>query len=167
MNNRNILLFGSSIINRWNNLKINNYNIINKGIIRLKTFDLLNHSNNYLNYIQLYNPIYIIIYIGGNDIRHDINNEIIYNNIIKFIKNINNKIKIILISILKFRSLKKNDIQYVNNKLKLYLLKNNNVFINVNRQLNNIKYFEYDNIHLNNLGYVKLNNIISKIIKDF
>ena len=37
----NVVLLGSSIIKQWNNIKVNNFNIINRGISRLTTNKLL------------------------------------------------------------------------------------------------------------------------------
>jgi lysophospholipase L1-like esterase len=158
---KNILLIGSSIIYRFRNCKIKNYNIINKGISGLITnkFDKKFDTN------QKYD--YMILYCGNNDIKKNIDKKEVVTNIEQYIdkfQKIFPNTKIIILSILTSpRNHELNlidDIQYINQKLKKI---NNIYYLNINRQLTNKKYY-YDNIHLNNDGYEKLNNLLNKLI---
>ena len=51
------------------------------------------------------------------------------------------------------------EIDYINNKVRTYTKTLENVvYINVNRELSNPKYFQKDGMHLNTIGYEKMNN---------
>lgn len=82
----------------------------------------------------------------------------------------NNFTNFIFISIIK--SLKKRlfpeqiiEIDYVNNLIKKFCIKNNIKYINVNKELKNKKYYEEDNNHLTEEGYNKINKKILGLIK--
>jgi lysophospholipase L1-like esterase len=167
-----ILLVGSSIVNRWKNIqkKFCDKQIINLGGEGIKTNELLDES--YFNKILNYNPKYIIYYCGGNDIQKNFVKEYIYNNIKLFYTKINmiygSNVKIIFLSIIKSpkkRIEKKVDnINYINNKIK-YLCKNNNsVYLNINKELKNINFYKKDMNHLKIIGYNKINEKLAKYI---
>ena len=172
-----ILLLGGSIIKKWNTLKISNkkYVIINKGISRLVTKNLL--SKKYLEklYVQKC-PKYIIICVGSNDMKYtsnDLTIDKVYldkslNNIILFInilKKMFNNSKIIFISLIKspymYENNKIKNINYFNKKLfKICKLEKNVIYVNLNRYLDNKIYF-YDKMHLNEYGYDIINKNIN------
>jgi lysophospholipase L1-like esterase len=175
-----ILLLGSSIIKKWNNpLHLLKMIIINKGISRLVTRNLL--SKKYLSKLYLRkHPKYIVIYIGGNDMQYtndklDIDNVYLdksLNNISVFInilqKMFNNS-KIIFISVIKspymYENNKIKNINYFNKKLsKICKLEKNVIYVNVNRYLDNKMIFYDDKIHLNEHGYAIMDKCISSKI---
>ena len=95
---RNILLVGSSIINRFLTCNIDGYQIINKGVERALTSDFL--TNSYLQKLRSFVPDiptietspsletnyeYMIYYCGNNDIKHGIVIDEIIQNINRFI----------------------------------------------------------------------------------
>ncbi len=180
----NILLFGSSIIKKWANPPMINKKtiIINKGMAGYITKNLL--ETKYLQDIFLlkkYNPKYIIIYCGSNDIRKYTNNKLdidynllndSYSNILLFINIIKKIFKnstIILISIIKsplmYELNKISNINYFNKKLLNYVAHEKNIlYVDVNKDLDNkVKYFEKDKLHLNYDGYEKMNKNIYKL----
>jgi len=103
--NIDVLFVGSSIVNRWKNIKKKfcDKKIINLGGGGIKTHEILEES--YFNKILNYNPKYIIYYCGGNDIQKKIIKEYIYSNIKLFYSKINSiygiNVKIIFLSIIK------------------------------------------------------------------
>lgn len=157
-----ILLLGSSIIRKWKNFTANQKNeeIINMGISGLKTSNL----PKYLEKIPNIHPEYILFYCGGNDLLHNGNKHDVVNNIkmgldnlvIKFPKS-----KIIVISLIKSPIMyngKINDIDYINNSIRIYSKIIHNIqYVNVNRILCNKDFFMEDGLHLNDLGYEKMN----------
>ena len=180
-----ILLLGSSIIKKWGISLTTNKKIIiiNKGISRLVTKNLL--SKKYLKMLSYLDkcPKYIIVYVGSNDMKYTSNNldiDIMYldkslNNIILFInilqKMFNNS-KIIFISLIKspymYENNKIKNINYFNKKLsKICKLEKNVIYVNVNKYLDNkIYFYDDDKIHLNEHGYTIINKSIDKIIKN-
>jgi lysophospholipase L1-like esterase len=164
---KNILLLGSSIIYLFKP-KIKNYNIINNGILGLTVNKMLSKSflNKYIISNNKYD--YMIFYCGNNDLKQDISRKEIVKNIKIFINTFQElypTTKIIIISILlspkNYELNLANDIQFINQHLKKIT---NILFINVNRELSHEKYYIKDNVHLNNIGYDKLNNILEQII---
>ena len=103
--------------------------------------------------------------------------QIIYQNIVLFYINItlfykknNNFTNFIFISIIK--SPKKRlfpkqiiEIDYVNSLIKKFCNKNNIIYINVNKELKNKKYYEEGMNHLTEEGYNKINKKILGLIK--
>jgi lysophospholipase L1-like esterase len=172
-----ILLLGSSIIKQWKSFSIYDNEIINKGISGLLTNSLL--SPQYINGISKFkNPEYILFYCGGNDLRKSIEPHIILNNIIKFIQELQNMYLdsyIIIISIIKspimYEKNRIENIDHINKYLKKTAKIQNNLFyIDVNNELDNYIYFKKDKLHINNIGYnrlnIKINNIFDKINKN-
>jgi len=158
---KTVLLVGSSIISKYKNIMIENYNIINNGVSGLMTSQLnINNNDEY---------DYMIFYCGNNDLKKNIDKKEIVTNIEKYINKFQKifpNTKIIILSILfspKNYELNLIDkIRYINNKLKKI---DDIYYLNINRQLSNSKYFS-DDVHLNLEGYKKLNNILSNIIYD-
>ena len=162
-----VVLIGSSIISRW---KLNHIlgfkKIKNNGISGLFTKDLFKTN------LDFFNPKYIIFYCGGNDLRNNISPYIINNNINQYleflIKQYPNT-KIILLSILISDSMEhlKKESNIINKMYKELPNKypNNIIYIDVNRKINkNPYYYDSDGIHLNRIGYDKLQNIIESYI---
>jgi lysophospholipase L1-like esterase len=170
-----ILLLGSSIIKQWKSFNIYGYEIINKGIPGLLTNSL--SSSQYLKEIsKVKKPEYIFFYCGGNDLRKNIEPHIVLNNIIKFIQELRNMFfdsRIIIISIIKSPIMyEKNRIENINhiNKYLKKITKNNFFNLDVNDELDKKDYFKKDMLHINNIGYnklnIKINNIFDKINKN-
>lgn len=172
-----ILLLGSSIVKQWKSFYIYDNDIINKGISGLLTNSLL--SSQYLNEIsKVKKPEYILFYCGGNDLRKNIEPHIILNNIIKFIQELQNMFldsHIIIISIIKspimYEKNRIENIDHINKYLKkTSKIKNNLFYIDVNKELDNSIYFKKDMLHINHIGYnrlnIKINNIFDKINKN-
>lgn len=157
-----ILLLGSSIIKHWKNFTANHQNeeVINMGKSGLVTTDL----SKYLEKIPSIKPEYIIFYCGGNDLLGNINEKNIVNNIelclddllIKFPKS-----KIIVISLIKSPIMyngKIKIIDYINNSIRKYSNNHSNtIYINVNKILSKKEFFMEDGLHLNTIGYEKMN----------
>jgi lysophospholipase L1-like esterase len=158
---KTVLLVGSSIISKYKNIMIENYNIINNGVSGLMTSQLnINNNDEY---------DYMIFYCGNNDLKKNINKNEIVSNIEKYIYKFKKQFpntKIIILSILfspKNYELNLIDkIRYINNKLKNI---DNIYYLNINRQLSNKKYYS-DGTHFNYMGYKKLNDILSNIIDE-
>lgn len=74
-NKINILLVGSSIAKRWNNLNIKKAKIINLGMGGYLILNMI--SNEYLKVVYKYNPKNVIYYAGGNDIKKYIDSNIL------------------------------------------------------------------------------------------
>jgi lysophospholipase L1-like esterase len=160
-----ILLLGSSIIKHWKNFTINQKNeeIINMGTSGLKTSNL----PKYLEKIPDIHPEYVLFYCGGNDLLHNGNKHDVVSNIkicldnlvIKFPKS-----KIIVISLIKSPIMyngKIKELDYINNSIRLYSKMFHNIqYVNVNRILCNKAFFMEDGLHLNTIGYEKMNTKI-------
>jgi len=92
---KTVFLIGSSIISKYKNVEIENYNVINSGISGLMTSQL-NMNNNY-------EYDYMIFYCGNNDLKKNIDKKQIVANIEKFIYEFKKKFpntNIIILSIL-------------------------------------------------------------------
>jgi len=158
---KTVLLIGSSIISKYKNVEIENYNVINSGISGLMTSQL-NMNNNY-------EYDYMIFYSGNNDLKKNIDKKQIVANIEKFIYEFKKKFpntNIIILSILfspKNYELNLIDkIKYINSKLKKI---DNIYYLNINRQLSNKKYYN-DGVHLNLIGYKKLNELLNNLLNN-
>jgi lysophospholipase L1-like esterase len=157
-----ILLLGSSIIRKWKNFTINQKNeeIINMGTSGLKTSNL----PKYLEKIPSIEPEYIFFYCGGNDLLHNVNKNDVVNNIKMCLDNLLTKFpksKIIVISLIKSPIMyngKIRDIDYINNGIRKYSNNHSNtIYVNVNKILSKKEFFMKDGLHLNDLGYEKMN----------
>jgi hypothetical protein len=167
-----ILLVGSSIVKKWKNIKktFPSKKIVNIGEGGKKTHELL--YDEYINRILRYKPKYIVYYCGGNDINKNFVKETICENIKlfynKIMDNYKNKINIIFVSIIKSPKKKLDNkleqIDYVNNYIKKLCNNKNSLYVNVNKELNNIVYFKSDLNHLKYTGYNKINDKLSKYI---
>ena len=163
-----ILLLGSSIIRNWKNFTTNytNEEVINMGKSGLVTTNL----PKYLEKIPSIQPEYIMFYCGGNDLLLNINKNSAVNNLQSFLDDLLTKFpksKIIVISLIKSPIMyngKINDINYINNSIRKYSKMFHNIqYVNVNRILCNKDFFMEDGLHLNNLGYEKMNNKLYSI----
>ena len=169
----NVLLFGSSIIRKWNNftLKMEVENIMNKGISGLHTKELL--SNNVMKFLYVEPPPnYLVFYCGSNDILSNVPvNEIEYN-LQRFLVKLTKLYKnttIIVLSLIKSPKLvqlgKTNQINLVNAFLRDFCKKYSNLcFINTNLLLNEEHCFLADGLHISSYGYKKINKKIIDIL---
>jgi lysophospholipase L1-like esterase len=136
------------------------------GISRLTTNTLI--SPPYLNKIsKIKKPKYILLYVGGNDLRNDLDNNHILENITHFIVELRNMYShphITILSIIKSPiMIKENRIQdiiYVNNLLKKNSKKLDYHYLDINKELDNYNFFKEDKLHLNKLGYTKLSSTL-------
>jgi lysophospholipase L1-like esterase len=153
---KTVLLVGSSIISKYKNIMIENYNIINNGVSGLMTSQLnINNNDEY---------DYMIFYCGNNDLKKNINKQEIVTNIEKYIYEFKKKFPNTNIIILSILTSPKNyelnlidKIRYINNKLKNI---DNIYYLNINRQLSNKKYYS-DGTHFNSIGYKKLSELLN------
>lgn len=148
------ILLGSSIIERW---PIQEKNIENLGISGLTSRELMEKYKE----IPKTKTKNIILYIGSNDITHNISINEIYRNITEFILSINlntSKTNIIFVAILKspdrtIQQIQKIDI--INRKMREFSQKHPNIsFCNLNRELSSSNnYLSSDKKHLSEKGY--------------
>ena len=160
-----ILLLGSSIIKHWKNFTTNHENdeLINMGKSGLITSNL----PRYLDKIPSINPEYILFYCGANDLLRKFDKKYILNNLQLFLDGLLTifpKSKIIVISLIKSPIMyngKINDIDYINNSIRKYTNNHSNtIYVNVNKILSKKEFFMEDGLHLNTIGYEKMNTKI-------
>lgn len=178
----NIVFFGDSIIKGYNVKEFfENNHVVNDGVGGNKTIDLIER----LEGLYDYNPSLVIILIGTNDINANISDENIINNIEKIIDGIRNERKNAYIYIQSIYPINKEMGDFFNNLPSEY---NNKHIIKVNKlikQLCKKKKVTYINVydslkdsngnlksaytkeglHLNDLGYYKVTNVLKKYIK--
>ena len=157
-----VLLLGSSILKHWKNFTTNytNEEVINMGKSGLVTSNL----PKYLEKIPSINPEYILFYCGGNDLLRKFDKTNILNNLQSFLDDLLTKFpksKIIVISLIKSPIMyngKINDIDYINNSIRKYSNNHSNtIYVNVNKILSKKEFFMEDGLHLNEIGYEKMN----------
>ena len=162
-----VLLIGSSIISRFKDCKIPGYKVVNKGVSGLITDEMFSPS--YLKRVFTNNNYeYMIFYCGNNDLKEGIGAVDSLKNIRQFITLFQENFpstKILVLSILNSPENRRldiiDDIYYINRGLK----KIDNVkYINMNRELSKPKYYLEDGVHLNSIGYEKMNQIIREKI---
>jgi len=168
-----ILLFGSSIIRKWNKftLKKDNEVIINKGISGLHTKELLSDKVMKFLYLEPH-PNYMVFYCGSNDIFSNVPLKNIIENLQKFLNTLSKTFintRIIVLSLIKSPKVielyKLHQIDYVNTIMRNFCKKYPNlVFLNVNPVLNDNKYFLKDGLHISSIGYKKINNKIIDVL---
>jgi len=124
---KNILLLGSSIISNFKKCKIDNYNVINKGIAGCTVNEIPLKNN--------FNSKYMLFYCGNNDLKNNITSTQVILDIQNFINKFQElypKTKIIILSILtspKNHQLNLiDDIQYINSNIKKI---NNIQYVNI------------------------------------
>jgi lysophospholipase L1-like esterase len=157
-----ILLLGSSIIKHWKDFTTNqtNEHVINVGKSGLVTTNL----TKYLEKIPLIEPEYIILYCGGNDLLCNVNKIDVVNNLQSFLDDLLTKFpnsKIIILSLIKSPIMKDKtkEIDYINNNIRKYSNNHSNtIYLNVNKILSKKEYFQKDGLHLNTIGYERMNN---------
>jgi len=167
------LFLGGSIISQWNtSYFLPEFQIINLGISKLTTDEVMKKYSDILNKIKNKVDIKnIVLYLGSNDIRRDRKESEIINNINEFIhflqKNIKNT-KIIFIGILKSPGRTSNEIKkidHINKKMNNFMKDSNRLyFFNFNRQLASINNYQLDKTHLSKIGYSRLTNCVKEIL---
>ena len=168
-----ILLVGSSIVKKWTTLSkhfTNSTKLVNLGISSYTTQDML--MPHYINMLSIYKPKNLIYYCGNNDIRENIDQEIVIQNIKNFV-NIVKKMygvntNIIIISLFQNpkKSIYNKSIDIVNSNILKYSKRVNISFLDVTEELYDTKYFMKDNIHLLKIGYQKINEKILDILQN-
>lgn len=179
--NENILFLGDSIFDWYPTEKIfDDLPIVNSGICGNKTTDIL---ENIEDRVYKYNPTKVFINIGTNDIEYNDSDELnqeVVNNIIKITQEIQKnrqKCKIYVISIYPVNNnlsgagnRHNSEIQDINAKLREYCANSGTIeYIDAYSQLigdNGLLHEEYtkDGLHLSDLGYAKLTEILMKYI---
>jgi len=173
-----IYLVGSSIVKQWSNISdVSNKKIFNFGVSGFLTKSML--YKKYLKNLNIVNksiiyPEYLIYYCGNNDLLHNINPNIVIKHIKTFLlytqEMFEYKTKIVYLSLL--RSPKKilqgydELIDYINYHILLFCKLHNIIFVELNFLLNDRSDFVKDGVHLSNIGYNKVNNLL-KIKKIF
>lgn len=181
----NIVFFGDSITAGYNVKEFfDEYHVVNSGINGNITKDLLDRSENDL---YDYNPSKVIILIGTNDIRANISDEEIVDNIKNIINGIRKNRKNAEIYIQSIYPINRDvdkeywkDVksEYNNkhiiklNKLIKNLCKEENItYIDVYSKLiddnGNLKSaYTKEGLHLNDLGYYKVTNVLKEYLKN-
>lgn len=181
----NIVFFGDSITAGYNVKEFfDEYHVVNSGINGNITKDLLDRSENDL---YDYNPSKVIILIGTNDIRANISDEEIVDNIKNIISGIRKNRKNAEIYIQSIYPINRDvdkeywkDVksEYNNkhiiklNKLIKNLCKEENItYIDVYSKLiddnGNLKSaYTKEGLHLNDLGYYKVTNVLKEYLKN-
>lgn len=178
----NIIFLGDSITDWYPIEEIyGDLPIINSGVAGYETTDILLNLD---KMVYRYNPTKVFILIGTNDLKYDDDkeNEIkIVKNIEKIIKNIRlnrSNAKIYVQSIYPVNKEIKNnatedrnneEIQFVNNRIKKYCLKNNITYIDIYKELvdekgNFSESYTRDGLHPTDLGYAKITMELLKYI---
>ena len=154
---KKILLMGSSIIQQFRNCSIQNYDIINKGVSGLVTANLrkINIDNERYDYM--------FFYCGNNDLKKNVDKNEAIRNMEKYLYEFTQNFTNTHIVVLSLLTSPKNhqlqlidDVLYINQKMKEF---NDFTYIDINKELSNQKYY-YDDVHLNDEGYHKLNRIL-------
>jgi lysophospholipase L1-like esterase len=170
------IFLGGSIISQWNTSYyfLPDFQIINLGISKLTTNDLIKKYSDILNKIKNKDNIKnIVLYIGSNDVTRNEKESEIVNNIYEFIhflqKTIKNA-KIVFIGILKSPGRTLNEIKkidHINQKMRELAKHSNNLYLfNFNRQLASINNYQLDKTHLSKTGYSRLSNYLKKILNE-
>ena len=179
----NIVFFGDSITEGYNVKEFyDEYRVVNSGISGNTTNDLINRIDNDL---YDYNPSVVIIQIGTNDLRANIKDEEIINNIKSIIKGIRKNRKNASILVESIYPLNRDmDTEYWNAVNEEY---NNKHIIKLNKdikklcKIEHIKYIDVytsllddnknlkevyskEGLHLTDLGYYKVTKIIKKYL---
>jgi lysophospholipase L1-like esterase len=157
MKKERTILLGSSIIERWPITNIKEKNIENLGISGLISRELMEKYKEIPKTKTKTKTKNIILYIGSNDITHNISINEIYRNITEFILSIP-KTNIIFVAILKSpdRTIQQiQQIDIINRKMREFSQKHPNIsFCNLNRELSSPNnYLSSDKKHLSEKGY--------------
>lgn len=185
IHDENIVFFGDSITEGYNVKEFfDEYHVVNSGISGDKTKDLLDRIEPDL---YDYNPSKVIILIGTNDIRDNISDEEIIDNIKNIINGIRKNRKNAEICIQSIYPINRDvdtdywkDVnnEYYNkhiiklNKLIKNLCKEENItYIDVYSKLiddkGNLKSsYTKEGLHLNDLGYYKVTNVLKEYLKN-
>ena len=181
----NIVFYGDSITEGYNVKEFfYEYHVVNSGIGGNVTEDLINRIDSDL--ID-YNPSIVIIQIGTNDLRREISEKEILNNIKKIVKDIRKNRKNAEIYIESIYPINRNkDKEYweklnenynnktimnLNEKIKKYCNNNDITYIDVYSKLTdedgNLKdVYTEEGLHLNDLGYYKVTTTIKEYLKN-
>ena len=172
----NIIFFGDSITAGYDlNKYYSNKHIVNKGIGGNKTDDLLNRID--ADVLQ-YNPSKVILLIGINDLIHGVDSDDILLNIESIINEIQlnrPKTKIYIESIypvgVNRKDVDNKAIKDLNIKIKKLCKLSDVIYINVfdhliDKEGNLKKTYTRDDLHLTNLGYLKVTSVLSEYVEE-
>lgn len=184
-NDENIIFFGDSLVSKYDIEKFYpKQNVVNKGVSGNKTENLLERIN---RDVYEYNPSKVIVLIGINDLKDNVDQEDILLNIKTIINGIKNNRKyseIYIQSLYPVNSqkikdekleyaydLKNEDIKKLNSGLKSLCEQQNVKYINVYPSLidkngNMKKMYTSDGLHLSNLGYLKVTSVLKKYVEE-
>jgi lysophospholipase L1-like esterase len=175
---KKILLIGSSIIQQFRNCTIQNYHVINKGVSGLVTANIrkINIDNERYDYM--------FFYCGNNDLKKKVDKKEAIRNMEKYLYEFRQNFTNTHIAFLSLLTSPNNhqlqlidDVLYINKKMKEKSAKqqscskcfstiNDFAYIDINKELSNQKYY-YDDVHLNDEGYHKLNIILDNYVTYF
>ena len=180
----NIVFFGDSITNKY---KVEeffpNSHVVNSGISGDKSSDLIER----LDDVYKYNPSKVFLLIGINDLNNDVDQDEILNNIQKIVNGIKTNRKYTKIYIESVYPINRNSfnekdysfneditndtIKDFNNKLKNLCKENKINYVNVYDNLldsdGNLKdIYTVEGLHLNDLGYYKVTNVLKEYLKN-
>ena len=180
----NIVFFGDSLFEGYNvDEYFYNNKVVNSGISGNTTEDLLDRMK---DGVFSYNPTKVHILIGVNDLKENVNEDKIINNILKIINEIKTERKnasIYIHSLYPVNEKKIDEanssfkgnvniskIKKLNKKLETTCLEKNITYINVYNSLLNEdgelkESYTIDGVHLNDLGYYRVTKVIEKYIK--
>lgn len=180
----NIVFFGDSITKKYNTDEFYpDHNVVNNGISGNKTLDLLERIE---NDVYKFNPSKVFLLIGINDLNHDVSEKEILNNIQKIVNGIKanrkySKIYIESVYPINRDSLNENEYEFndeitnerlkkFNDRLETLCYENGITYIDVFSELidenGNLKEnYTIEGLHLNDLGYFKVTNVLDKYIK--
>lgn len=172
----NIIFFGDSITAGYDlNKYYSNKHIVNKGIGGNKTDDLLNRIE---TDVLQYNPSKVILLIGINDLIHGVDSDDILLNIESIINEIQlnrPKTKIYIESIypvgVNRKDVDNKAIKDLNIKIKKLCKLSDVIYINVfdhliDKEGNLKKTYTRDDLHLTNLGYLKVTSVLSEYVEE-
>ena len=172
----NIIFFGDSITAGYDlNKYYSNKHIVNKGISGNKTEDLLNRIE---TDVFQYNPSKVIVLIGINDLTHGVDSDDILLNIESIINEIQlnrPKTKIYIESIypvgVNRKDVDNKAIKDLNIKIKKLCKLSDVIYINVfdhliDKEGNLKKTYTRDDLHLTNLGYLKVTSVLSEYVEE-
>ena len=184
-NDENIIFFGDSLVSKYDIEKFYpKQNVVNKGVSGNKTENLLERIN---RDVYEYNPSKVIVLIGINYLKDNVDQEDILLNIKTIINGIKNNRKyseIYIQSLYPVNSqkikdekleyaydLKNEDIKKLNSGLKSLCEQQNVKYINVYPSLidkngNMKKMYTSDGLHLSNLGYLKVTSVLKKYVEE-
>ena len=161
-----VCFYGSSMFSRWEELPKLQVNTINSSVAWMNSFDAIEYVD---EFVLKYNPILIVYCFGTND--HIQFNKIddIVNNFKLFVNRVSNETLVLYITpiITPMQKIRKNELRMVKTQemIKMFCDVNNIEFLDINgSDIQSLKNYEFDGIHLNRTGYKYLSKLIENKI---